>query len=158
MWSSDESEHAERSIPEVKPALNKVEAVNVNDNGLAFSAAKYFLSWIGSNAKRGKSCSKFQNTENEVLEHQGESLTTTETVDDPALKIEKEEPRSSFPLYARDTVKAALVHFEKRWYRRLSFIWRQLVRIVGSFSKLWVSRSRQFILERFDAYLCVFPK
>ena len=154
MWSQDESKTIVTNIPEVKPVSVKLEVANIDGDGMTFAAAEYLLSQIGSNVRRGKLALKFWKTDNEVLDHQAERFTDDQsskhTVDDTVLKVDKEELQSSFPLSARETLKAALVHFGKKWYRRISFIWRHLIQIVDCFSKLWVSRSEsQFFFLNF---------
>ena len=121
----------------------------MDGDGITFATAKYLLSRIGSNVRRGKLALKFWKTDNEVLDHQAERFTddqsSKQTIDDTVPKVNKDELQRSFPSSAKETFKAALVHFGKKWYRRISFIWRHLIQIVGSFSKLWVSRSESQI-------------
>ncbi|XP_027362182.1 membralin-like protein At1g60995 isoform X4 [Abrus precatorius] len=80
-------------------------------------------------------------TDTEFLEHQAETCTinqnTRPVVEDSVIKIDKDEPRNSFTLSAKETLKAAIIHFGKKWYRRISFIWRHTMQIMGSFQKLW---------------------
>ncbi|KAF4353662.1 hypothetical protein G4B88_020113 [Cannabis sativa] len=44
--------------------------------------------------------------------------------------------QDEFPLSARETFKAAVIHFGKKWYRRISFLWKHLTKILGSILKL----------------------
>lgn len=147
MWSHDETEPTKTDIPNVITVSDKFEVVNKDGAGLTFSVEKFWLSWIGSSARKGKLTLKFWKSDSELLEHQPDSSTNIQisksTIDDIVSKVDKEEPRSSFSLSARETFKAALGHFGKKWYRRISFVWRHLIRIIGSFSKLWVSKLRQ---------------
>lgn len=53
------------------------------------------------------------------------------------IKVSKVDPRSSFFLSARESIKAAITHFCKKWYRRLSFIWRHATQVIRTFQKLW---------------------
>lgn len=141
LWSHDETEPTKTDIPNVMPVSDKFEVVNKDGDGLTFSAEKFWLSWIGSSARKGKLTLKFWKSDSELLEHQPDRSTNIQisksTIDDIVSKVDKEEPRSGFPLSARETFKAALGHFGKKWCRRLSFVWRNLIRIIGSFSKLW---------------------
>ena len=144
MWSQDESESSATDIPEKKSESDKLKGPNMEEGGLTFAAAKFWLNWLGSSARRGKLTLKIWKTDDELLEHQADSSIDSQssgpTVDDIVVKTDKEEPQSSFPLSARETFKAALVHFGKKWYRRISFLWKHLTIILGSISKLWVSR------------------
>ncbi|XP_059624507.1 membralin-like protein At1g60995 isoform X2 [Cornus florida] len=111
---------------------------NVDEDGSTFLAAKYWLNWIGSGARRGKVAPKIWKTDNELLETQAEISTSSEisksTVDDAVLKINKEESSSRFPISAKESFKAAIIHICRKWYGRLSFLWRHAKRILGS---LW---------------------
>lgn len=109
----------------------------MDGDGLTFLAAKFWLNWISSGARRGKLALKFWKSDTEHLEPLAES--SKQAVDDAVIKIDKDEPKSSFPLSAKESFKAALVHFCRKWYRRLSFFWRHALQILGSFRKLWVS-------------------
>ncbi|XP_007042242.2 PREDICTED: uncharacterized protein LOC18607812 [Theobroma cacao] len=141
LWSRNESEHAVVNNPDLETVTENVEVANVDDDGLMFLAAKFWLNWFGSGARRGKLALKFWKTDGELIEQQAESSTNVEsskpTVDDVVVKIEKEETRSGFSLSAKQTFRAAIFHFGKKWYRRLSFIWRHAIQIFGSFQKLW---------------------
>ncbi|EXB87382.1 hypothetical protein L484_016729 [Morus notabilis] len=141
LWSRDAAEPTGTDIPDIKPVSDKLEVVSVDGDGLTSSAEKIWLSWIASSTRRGKLTLKFWKSDNELLEHQADSSTNIQVskpkIDGIVSKVDKEEPRSSFPLSARETFKAALVHFGKKWYRRISFVWRHLMQIIGSFSKLW---------------------
>lgn len=145
MWSQNESESNAIDVPDVKTVTEKLEVANVDGDGLTFLAAKFWLNWIGSGARRDKLAWKFWKTDNELVEQQAEPSVSSQspkpTVDDAVTKIDKEERRSSFPVSARETFKAAVFHFGKKWYKRLLFIWRHAMQVVRSFSKLWVSKS-----------------
>lgn len=145
-------------IPDIKPVSDKLEVVSIDGDGLPSSAEKIWLSWIASSTRRGKLTLKFWKSDNELLEHQADSSTNIQVskpkIDGIVSKVDKEEPRSSFPLSARETFKAALVHFGKKWYRRISFVWRHLMQIIGSFSKLWVSRLRQLYSYQLCIHTC----
>ena len=75
---------------------------------------------------------KFWKTDGELIEQQAESSADGEsskpTIDDVVVKIEKKETHNGFSLSAKQTFKAAVIHFGKKWYRRLSFIWRHAIR------------------------------
>jgi len=107
-------------------------------------ASKFWWNWIGLGSRRGKLVFKFWKTDTEFLEQQAETSTSNQNtwsvVEDAVIKIDKEEPPKSFTLSAKETLKAAIIHFVKKWYRRISFIWRHAMQIIGSFQKLWVSR------------------
>lgn len=122
-------------VPNTKFVTDKLEFSNVDGDGLTSFAAKFWLNWIGSTARRGKLALK---SDTEILDHQADS--SMPNVDDAVIKTEIQESRSSFPLSAKETFKAALIHFSKKWHRRLSFLWKHATHIVGS---LWVSRLRQ---------------
>ncbi|KAJ1435017.1 Membralin [Sesbania bispinosa] len=141
LWSHNDSESNITDPPETEIVKDKIEVSDVNGDELTFLASKFWWNWIGSGARRGKLVFKFWKTDTEFLEHQAETSTSSQNsrpvVEDDAIKIDKEEHRNSFTLSAKETLKSAIVHFGKKWYRRISFIWRHTMQIIGSFQKLW---------------------
>ena len=68
-----------------------------------------------------------------------ESCPSEENADDTFVKIDKEEPRSSFSVSAKETVRAAILRFPKKFYRRISFILQHTARFLRGVRKIWVS-------------------
>ncbi|XWS54884.1 hypothetical protein CRYUN_Cryun10bG0127900 [Craigia yunnanensis] len=142
LWSRNKSEPTVVDNPDLKTVTENVEVANIDDDdGLMFLDAKFWLNWFGSGAWRRKLALKFWKTDIELIERQTESSTNGEsskpTIDDVVVKIEEEETHNGFSLSAKQTFKAVVIHFGKKWYRRLSFIWRHAIQIFGSFQKLW---------------------
>lgn len=52
LWSRNESEHAVVNNPDLETVTENVEVANVDDDGLMFLAAKFWLNWFGSGARR----------------------------------------------------------------------------------------------------------
>lgn len=147
MWTQDESESNADEFSAERSVRDKLEVANVDGDGLTFLAAKFWLNWIGSNARKGKFPLKYWKSDAEFNEHQSDISTGSQsskpTITD-AVKTDREDPPSSFSLSAKENFKAVLIRFGKKWYRRISFLCRQAMKIIGSFSKLWVSRLRNF--------------
>ncbi|KAI5448596.1 hypothetical protein KIW84_015849 [Lathyrus oleraceus] len=141
LWSHNDSESNIIDLPEIEAVKDSTEVSEVNQDESTFLGSKFLWNWIGSGARKGNLAFKFWKTDSEFLEHQAETSTTNQNprpmVEDAVIKIDKEEPRSSFTLSAKETLKAAIIHFGKKWYRRISFIWRHTKQIIGSFQKLW---------------------
>ncbi|KAF7803627.1 membralin-like protein [Senna tora] len=141
LWSYNDSESNRINSPDVKTIPDELEVSDVDGDGLAFLATQFWLNWIGSNAKRGKLAFKFWKPDTERLEHQAETSISSQKsnslVEDAVIKGDKDGPRASFSFSAKETLKAAVMHFEKKWYRRISFICRHTKQIIGSFQKLW---------------------
>ncbi|CAI8591538.1 unnamed protein product [Vicia faba] len=141
LWSHNDSESNIIDLPEVEALKDSTEVSEVNQDDSTFLGSKFLWNWIGSGARKGNLAFKFWKTESEFLEHQAETSTSNQNprpvVEDAVIKIDKEEPRSSFTLSAKETLKGAIIHFGKKWYRRISFIWRHTKQIIGSFQKLW---------------------
>ncbi|XP_038708647.1 membralin-like protein At1g60995 isoform X3 [Tripterygium wilfordii] len=148
LWSQNESESTLVDVPESETKMDEAQMETLDDEGLTFSAAKFWLNWISGTSRGrmalkfwGRMALKFWKSDTDILEHQAESLTYSEsvkaTVDEAITKTDKEETRNSFPLSAKETLKAAVIHFGNKWHRRLSFVWRHAVHIIGNFQKLW---------------------
>ncbi|GMJ09760.1 high sterol ester 1 [Hibiscus trionum] len=141
LWSRNEFESVVVNNPDLKTVTENVEVASVDDEGLMLLDAKFWFNWFDSGARKGKSALKFWNTDGELIELHAESSTTNgemskSNIDDVVTKSEKEETHNGFSLSVKQTFKAAVVHFGKKWSRRLSFIWRHAVQIFGSFHKL----------------------
>lgn len=156
MWSHNDSESNRIDPPESEIVKDKIEVSGVNGDESTFLASKFWWNWIGLGARRGKLVFKFWKTDSELLEHQAETSTSSQNsrpvVEDDVIKIDKEEPQNSFSLSAKEMLKAAILHFGKKWYKRISFIWRHTMQIIGSFQKLWVSRNIFFLGAKLDMY------
>ncbi|XP_004485491.1 membralin-like protein At1g60995 [Cicer arietinum] len=141
LWSHNDPESNIIDSSEAEAVKDKMEVSDVNQDELTFLGSKFLWNWIGTGARRGKLAFKFWKTDTEFLEEQAETSTSSQNsrlvVEEAVIKIDKEEPRSSFTLSAKETLKAAIIHFGKKWYRRISFIWRHTMQIIGSFQKLW---------------------
>lgn len=142
LWSHNESDSTRIDAPDTTTVSDKIEVSDVDGDGMAFFAAKFWLNWVGSGPWRGKSVFKFWKTDTEFLDHQAEISISSQNpkavTGDTVVKVDKEESRNSFPLSAKETLKAAIMHFGKKWYKRISFVWRLLKKMLGSFEKLWV--------------------
>nr|VDD08793.1 unnamed protein product [Brassica oleracea] len=66
-----------------------------------------------------------------------ESCTSEENADNTFVKTDKEEPRSSFSASAKETVRAAVLRFPKKFYRRISFVLQHTARILRGVRKIW---------------------
>ncbi|KAG8501992.1 hypothetical protein CXB51_002040 [Gossypium anomalum] len=140
LWSRNESETVTVDNTDLKTATENVEVASVVNEGLMFLDAKFWLNWFDSGARKGKSAWKFWNTDGDLIKQHAESSTNGEiskpNIDNVVAKIDNEETHNGFSLSAKQTFKAAVVHFGKKWHRRLSFIWRHAVQIFASFNKL----------------------
>uniref|UniRef100_A0A2P2LKC6 Membralin n=1 Tax=Rhizophora mucronata TaxID=61149 RepID=A0A2P2LKC6_RHIMU len=141
LWSQNESELNAIDAPDGRTLTATLELPNGGGYGFSFLAAKFWFSWIGLNARKSKLALKFWKTDNDLLEHQYESSSNTESskrlVDDSLGKTKKGERQTSFPLSAKETLKAAATHFGKKFRRRLSFVWSQTMQIIRALWKLW---------------------
>ncbi|KAK7246864.1 hypothetical protein RIF29_41734 [Crotalaria pallida] len=138
LWSHNDSELNIIDPPESELVKDAIEISGVSVDELKSLASKFWWNWIGFGSRRGKLVYKFWKTESELLENQAETSTGNQNsrplVED---SVHEEEPQNSFSLSAKETLKAAIVNFGKKWHRRISFIWRLTKQIIGSFQKLW---------------------
>ncbi|KNA13265.1 hypothetical protein SOVF_118390 [Spinacia oleracea] len=99
-------------------------------------AVNYWFSWITSGAKRGKLDFKFWKNYYEYSE------TLSETTSDGKGsklaandgRIEREEPYETFSMFSKQSARAVILHFFRKWHRRLSFFWKHGSRLLGT---LW---------------------
>lgn len=150
MWSQHDSDSNVVDVTSVDNSINELEVSGMDADGLTFSAANLWLNWIRSNVRKGKLALKFWRTDMEPVEHLAEGSVSSQSfkpTDSAVNKIDKEEARNSFALSAKEAFKSAIIHFGKKWYRRLSFVWRQAMQILRNFQKLWVSKFENFLLN-----------
>ncbi|GAB4855780.1 hypothetical protein Ancab_024425 [Ancistrocladus abbreviatus] len=95
-------------------------------------AAKFWFSWISPGAGRGKLIFKVWRSENELFESQAESTTDGKTSKQVVVDGKVDEARDSFPMLAKESLKVVALHFFRKWYRRLSFIWFHTTRRLRS--------------------------
>ncbi|RYQ82839.1 hypothetical protein Ahy_B10g101403 isoform D [Arachis hypogaea] len=136
-WSHVDSESSKIDSAGMDVAKDKIEVANVNGDELTFLASKFWWNWIGSGARRGKLVFRFWKTDTHQAETSTSSQNSRPVIEETVIKNDKEEHRNSFTLSAKETLKAAITHFGRKWYRRISFIWRHTVQIIRNFQKLW---------------------
>ncbi|CAH8387358.1 unnamed protein product [Eruca vesicaria subsp. sativa] len=73
----------------------------------------------------------------QVPRNDQESCTSEESADKTLAKIHKEEPRGSFSVSAKETIRAAILRFPKKFYRRISFVLHHASRILRGVRKIW---------------------
>lgn len=146
MWSHNTTESNKIEAPEAE-ALIIEEVRNVDGKGLEHSDAKSWLSWMDSGARRGKFAFKFWNTDTKPLDYHQETSSSSPNSEANGKKIKEDSPYS-FALSAKVALRAAFNHFGRKWYRRLSYIWRHAKLVALKFWKLWV---------RYKSFLYYFP-
>ncbi|KAI3790726.1 hypothetical protein L2E82_03981 [Cichorium intybus] len=133
LWS--QSEYDSKNVLDKEPESDndlKVAEKNVDES--AFVDAQFWSTWVSSSSSSGKSPLKFWKSDNELLESQSETSTSSDKVEDTFRKTKKDESRSRFPMSAKESLKAAIFRVIKKWHGRFSFLWRHSTRILGS---LW---------------------
>ncbi|XP_022922589.1 uncharacterized protein LOC111430551 isoform X2 [Cucurbita moschata] len=139
LWSPNDSELNIEDAPGGETVRESLEVANDEDE-LTFLAAKFWLNWFGSGARRGKLAPKLWKSDIEFLEHQAESTGVDQcsraAADDTVIKLDKEELHISFLISVEETFKAAIVQFGRRWNRQILFICRHTNQILTSVWKL----------------------
>ncbi|XP_022984830.1 uncharacterized protein LOC111482996 isoform X2 [Cucurbita maxima] len=139
LWSQNDSELNIEDAPGGETVRESLEVANDEDE-LTFLAAKFWLNWFGSGARRGKLAPKLWKSDTEFLEHQAESTGVDQcsraAADDTVIKLDKEELHISFLISVEETFKAAIVQFGRRWNRQILFICRHTKQILTSVWKL----------------------
>ncbi|KAF8412038.1 hypothetical protein HHK36_004598 [Tetracentron sinense] len=141
LWSQKEVESTVMDIHDQETSTENLKVPDVDGDGLTFLAAKFWLNWFGSGARRSKLVLKSWKTDNEYIEPQAESSTDSGN-SKPAggeteTKVDREDTHNGFPITARESFKAAVIHFCSKWHRHLTFILGHAKRLLGSFRQLW---------------------
>lgn len=141
LWSHNESENNMMDAPGI--GVETVQVSDVDEYRLNFLDVRFWLNWIISGARSSKSALKMWKSDSEMFESHPDTSTTSEGLKpvDDVNKGKKDESRNRFSLLTKETLRTAMVHICRKWYGRLSFIWRHSKRFLGVF---WVSRSGKF--------------
>lgn len=138
LWSQNKSESNYKDVPEAESVTDSSNNPDENgDDQSKLLTAELWLNWIGSSARKGKLALKFWKSDNEIIEPPAESFgdsRSSKPIDVPVFRNEKEEPRPSFPMSPKESLKAVIAHFCRKLYRRLSFVWTHALRFLRS---LW---------------------
>ncbi|KAL2236269.1 UNVERIFIED_CONTAM: Membralin-like protein [Sesamum indicum] len=138
LWSHNEAVNDVIDVHDTETEIEIGKPTNVDGNGSPHLAAKSWLSWISSDAKRVRSQSGFWKTDNDALESQQEFPIGNERFkpasDDVTVKVSKDVPRSRFFISPKESLRAAIMHIGKKWHGRLSFFLRLARRTLGG---LW---------------------
>ncbi|XP_043690014.1 membralin-like protein At1g60995 isoform X1 [Telopea speciosissima] len=138
LWSRNAAESNLIDISEQETSTENLEVPNVDGDGLTFLAAKNWLNWIGTSARRSKLVFKSWKTDNEIIEPLGESSTD---IIGSKPDVDEVENHVGFPTSARESLKASFIHFCSKWLRRVSFIWGHVKQLLWSFHHLWVQNT-----------------
>ncbi|XP_024986718.1 uncharacterized protein LOC112521940 isoform X1 [Cynara cardunculus var. scolymus] len=133
LWSQSEPQYDAKSILDKETEANvKVAEQNVDES--TSLDAQFWSNWVSLSGRSGKSSLKFWKSDNELLESQPETSTSSDNVEDTFRKTKKDESRSRFPMSAKESLKAAIFRIVRKWHGRFSFLWKHSTRILGS---LW---------------------
>ncbi|XLR35307.1 hypothetical protein S83_063207, partial [Arachis hypogaea] len=72
---------------------------------------------LGSGARREKLVFRFWKTDTHQAETSTSSQNSRPVIEEIVIKNDKEEHRNSFTLSTKETLKAAITHFGRKWYR-----------------------------------------
>lgn len=138
LWSQNEFEYDVISVPDKETNNGNQEVSHADADGPTLLSARLWLDWISHGAGRGNSLLKFWKNHDDALESQADGSAGSDdslTPTDDVLKTNKDGSRGRFYISPKESVKAALVLLGRKWYRRISLVWRFAKRILGG---LWV--------------------
>lgn len=136
LWSQNEPQYDAKYVIDQDTTANDQKVADQSVDESTSLGAQFWSNWVSSSGRSGKSALKFWKSDNELLESQPETSTSSDNVEDTFRKTKKDESRSKFPLSAKESLKAAIFRIIRKWHGRFSFLWKHSTRILGS---LWVS-------------------
>ncbi|XP_010942375.1 membralin-like protein At1g60995 [Elaeis guineensis] len=99
----------------------------VNGDGFTILTAKFWSNWLGSGARRSKLIFRSWKSDKEFLEPQLENAAdgsiSKAVLDETDIKAST-EGHKGLPLSARESFKAAVLHFFTKWHVRLISFWK----------------------------------
>lgn len=108
-------------------------------DGFTFFATKLWSNWIGPGAKRGKLIFRSWKNDKEFLDPQTDNAADHSSsklaADGAEIAVDAEVPRVGFPLYAKESLKAAVIHFRNKCHLLFPSLWRNAKLLLGSFSE-----------------------
>lgn len=136
LLTQNDSEPVFEDIYSERSLIDKPRDLDAHEDEFNLFAVKDWLSWTTSDVRRGKLNFKFWKNFDGYSESQSEITSDVKgskfAVHDG--KVEREEPYETFSIFSKQSVRAVILHFFKKWHRRLSFIWKHGTRLLGT---LW---------------------
>jgi len=140
LWSQTFTELSETSAGEQVRSIENFQIPEVDGEGFSFLAAKFWLSWLGSAARRNKVMSKSFKSDTDGLDSQSKGLAAG-VKSNPSEKRDVEASSQvehrDFPVPARELSRAAVSHILNKWSRYVSAFYKRVNKIIGSSAKLW---------------------
>ncbi|KAJ8441186.1 hypothetical protein Cgig2_024915 [Carnegiea gigantea] len=119
----NESESNLVYISDGHSTIDKSTEPDAHGHDLNFFAVNYWFNWICSSARRGKLNFNFWKDYDGLFGEQSETTDRkTSTLFGSDGKVDTEEPYETFPMFSKQSFKAIISHFSRKWHRRLSFI------------------------------------
>ena len=154
MWSQIVTELSETSAGERVRSIETFQIPEVDGEGFSFLSAKFWLSLLGSAARRNKLISKSFKSDTDSLDSQSKGLAT-DVISNPNEKRRDvagspQVEHRDFPVPARELSRAAVSHILNKWSRYISAFYKRVNKITGRSSKLWVSNIRALSCGYYD--------
>lgn len=126
------------------PESSLTEGSNIPDvsgDESTILTAKYWSNWIGSSARRSKLIFKSWKSDKEAIETQIDNAFSSgasrTVLDEKDCKAGLDEPYSTFPVSARESMKLALAHLCKKWRMHLFSFWKCAKQVLENAGHLW---------------------
>lgn len=132
----NESESNLVYISDGHSTIDKFTEPDAHGDDLNFFAVNYWFNWICSSARRGKLNFDFWKDYDGLFGEQSETTDRkTSTLFGSDGKVDTEEPYETFPMFSKQSFKAIISQFSRKWHRRLSFIRKLGTHVLRS---IWV--------------------
>lgn len=119
----------------------------INDDGFTVLTAKFWSNWIGSGSRRSK-LTKSWETDREPLAENNLDRSIDKTVPDEVNIKDGEEELHIGPLStAKESFKATIIRYWKRWQVHFSSFWGNTKQSVESGSELWNTAGKNVYLD-----------
>ncbi|XP_008782691.1 membralin-like protein At1g60995 [Phoenix dactylifera] len=122
----------------------------VNGDEFTILTAKFWSNWLGSGARRSKLIFRSWKSDKEFLEPQLENAADSSigkaVLDETDIKVST-EGHKGLPLSARESFKAAVLHFFTKWHMRLISFWRNTKHFSQSTFQLLTTARRNESLD-----------
>uniref|UniRef100_A0A0D6R123 Membralin n=1 Tax=Araucaria cunninghamii TaxID=56994 RepID=A0A0D6R123_ARACU len=149
LWAQKMSEESQRSEDEQADSIESFQMPEVDGEGFTFLAAKFWLNWLGSGARRskvmGKSLKSDKNNLDKHIEHVAGAMHSL-SVEKTAITANDEVEHRDLT-YGRDSIRAAISQIWNKWNRYISAFFMKLNEFILTAIQVWRNAGWELFLN-----------
>lgn len=139
LWSQKISEQSQASQGKQGLSMEGFQEQEVDGEGLTFMATKFWLSWLGSGARRNKVIDMSSKSDANIHDSPFENSPASAVHSPSGKKTEmphSAEVERSLLIYGRDYIRGAVSQILSKWYRKISVLYKRVQHLVSSAARM----------------------